>query len=76
MMRRVKSVMMNVLERVPSRSGHSVEFRSRDHGKFRLVAGQFLCRHTNEQLLHEKSVPGILGDDLNRKPVVRISACI
>ena len=76
MMRRVKSVMMNVLECVPSRSGTRLELGRGNHREFRLVAGQFVCRHAHEQLLYEQGMPGILGDNLHRKPVVLVSAGI
>jgi len=51
---------------------HSLELGRGDHGKFSLMIGQFLCRHANEQLLHKQGVPGILGDDLDRQPVVLV----
>ncbi len=56
----------------------AVAFRDRfelgrsNHREFRLMGRQFLRRHADKQLLHEKSVPGILSDDLNRKLILLV----
>jgi hypothetical protein len=59
MMRRVKSVMMKVPEWVPSRPGSASNSGA-------------AIPYADEQLLHEQGMPGILGNDLNRQPVMRV----
>ena len=55
---------------------YGLELGSGDHGKFRLMTGQFLTRHAHEQLLHEQGVPGVLSNDLHRKAVLFVSTGI
>jgi hypothetical protein len=51
---------------------HCLELGSGNYCEFRLMAGQFPLRYAHEQLLHKQGVPGILGDDLDRQPVVLV----